>query len=94
MRKTRFTEERMVTMLRKDDPAARAGGGQEARRPRADDLRVPQTIWQTQDRLLNRGIGSTCKGRGFCPSCGGRRMADRRSRRSPEIISLFLFESS
>jgi hypothetical protein len=25
-------------------------------------------------------IPFTCKGRGFCPSCGGRRMADRAAR--------------
>lgn len=25
---------------------------------------------------LDRGVAFSCKGRGFCPSCGGRRMAD------------------
>lgn len=38
------------------------------------------------DGVLERLVPFSCKGRGFCPSCGGRRMSESAARLADEVL--------
>ena len=79
MKKTRFTEKQMVTILREADQRPRSGGGQKERRQRPDALRLAETLRHVGARRCEAAAAARAGERPAEKDGGRSRSGDRRA---------------